>query len=116
MIVFYSDRDNRTTLRGWPVWDIYSVNTNTGNIRQITNNTVKHYNGDGLYNPRFLGPSSSVILGEDVNFYYGYMRVNISQTKPVERTIIDGTEPEFDSLLLIPGGMGGYRIISSPNP
>ena len=116
MIIFHSNRDNRTTPpSSCPVvWDIYGVNVDTAEIQQLTDNRATYYYANGLQNPRFLGTSSSTIVVEDVNFYYEYMRVDISNV-PATRTIIDGTEANFDSLLLIPGGMGGYYIISSPD-
>ena len=112
-VIFQSTRDNRVAQpSGAVMWDIYTVTPSTKKIQQITDNRTDIAYNDGFVNPYFVNSTS--ILAYEMNWIHEFMLINI-QNPPVYRLIGDGSEPNFQRLLYIPGGYGGNRMVVAPD-
>jgi RHS repeat-associated protein len=93
--------------------DIWSISPNGANLEQVTADV--HLSG-GLNNPAWLGNTGDLVV-LDTNGVWEWMRLSLSANPPlpVVRSAYYGDSPYFNRLLIVPGGLSGISLASSPD-
>lgn len=94
--------------------DLWEVSPSGTNLQQLTTGTHGYYGG-GIQDPAWLGSSDLVVL--DTVYYWEWDRFTLSANPllPVNHSVANGSQPDFDELLFVPGGLGGQWLAVSPN-
>ena len=95
--------------------DIWEVTPSGTNLQQLTTGDHGSYGG-GITYPVWLGSTGDLVV-QDTVFYWEWDRLTLSANPPlpVDHSIANGSQPDFDQLLFVPGGLGGQWLAVSPD-
>lgn len=93
--------------------DLWEVSPTGTNLQQLT--TEPHLYG-GIINPAWLGSTGDLIVLNN-NFFWEWDRFTLSANPPlpVNRPVYNGNSPDFETLIFVPGGLGGQWLAVSPD-
>ena len=95
--------------------DIWEVSPSGTSLQQLTTGVHGNYGG-GLTYPVWLGSTGDLVVQDNV-FYWEWDRLTLSTNPPlpVDHSVANGSQPDFDQLLFVPGGLGGQSFTVSPD-
>ena len=69
-----------------------------------------------LHTPVWLGSTGDLVV-QDTVYYWEWDRFTLSANPPlpVDHSVANGSQPDFDRLLFVPGGLGGQWFAVSPD-
>ncbi len=113
-ILFSSNRNNLTQAND--VWDMNPDGSQQRELVHIDITTPSSWGDDGLspYAKEFIGSTGDLMVIEQQD-YWEVMRVALSAATsfPIVRTVWDGPDSFFSSLLFVPGGKGVHSVAYS---
>jgi YD repeat-containing protein len=95
--------------------DLWEVSPSATNLQQLTTGVHGSYGG-GIQDPAWLGTSGDLVV-QDTVFFWEWDRFTLSANPPlpVDHSVANGSQPDFDQLLFVPGGLGGQWLAVSPD-
>jgi len=98
--------------------DLWEISPSGTNLQRLTTgvHTYNGYSGVGLLDPAWLGSSGDLVVQDNVWFWeWDRFTLSANPPLPVDHSVANGSQPDFDQLLFVPGGLGGQWFAVSPD-
>lgn len=95
--------------------DIWEISPAGNSLQQVTTGNHGNYGG-GIQNPVWLGSTGDLVVLDTV-YYWEWDRLTLSANPslPVDHSVANGSQTDFEPLLFVPGGLGGSWLAVSPD-
>lgn len=95
--------------------DLWEVSPDGTGLQQLTTGNHGNYGG-GIQNPVWLSSTGDLVVLDTV-YYWEWDRFTLSANPslPVDHAVANGSQPDFEQLLFVPGGLGGQWLAVSPD-